>query len=180
MGAKVNYLNKRFGRLLVVADVERHLWRDKHSHWYCDCDCGTKGKVLKSSDLRSGNVNSCGCIRAEKNAKRFRTHGHSTDPLYSTWLQMKHRCYNPNMPHYKKYGQRGIKVCDRWRESFEAFKVDMGEKPSPKHSLDRIDNDGDYTPQNCRWSTPSEQMFNRKCSSKTNLSTGTCSIMNKS
>ena len=83
-------------------------------------------------------------------------------PLYGTWSAMKRRTSNPNAWDYKYYGGRGIKVCERWRESFEAFVEDMGEKPSPKHSIDRMDNDGIYEPSNCRWATPSQQLINRR------------------
>jgi hypothetical protein len=158
-------VGQQFGRLTVTGMVDRTLWRGKNSEWYCSCGCGTEKKIIKSSDLKSGNVNSCGCLKREKNAKRFSTHGHFNHPLYSTWHQMIHRCENPNMPNYKNYGARGIKVCKRWKH-FPNFVADMGEKPSEKHSIDRINNDDDYSPENCKWSTPSEQMSNRRIKRK--------------
>lgn len=105
-----------------------------------------------------------------KHRKQLRIHGYikrtqpslSRHPLYRTWLGMKRRCNNPNAVDYSYYGGRGIKVCNRWLESFENFLIDMGEKPDKKLSLDRVDNDGNYEPRNCRWATHSEQMLNRR------------------
>ena len=90
------------------------------------------------------------------------THGLSRTPEYNAWIDMKQRCFNPNHQHYLHYGGRGITVCDRWKNSFEDFLADMGSRPTAKHSLDRIDNDGDYCPENCKWSTKAEQQNNRR------------------
>lgn len=119
----------------------------------CLCDCGKKVDIPLNS-LRKGNTKSCGC-------GRFKKHGMAGKPSYIMWASLKSRCQNKNNPKYKNYGARGVKLCKRWQE-FENFYSDMGEKPSEKHSIDRIDNNGDYTPQNCRWSLPSQQTRNRR------------------
>lgn len=129
------------------------------------CDCGNK-TIVSTGNLKNGTTKSCGCYQREYQAKRgrknFYKHGLSNHPLYPTWSTMKSRCYNKNNISYKNYGARGIKVCDRWLNSFENFLKDMGEKPSDKHSLDRIDINGDYEPSNCRWATPEEQAINKR------------------
>lgn len=93
-------------------------------------------------------------------------HGYSNTKEYITWTSIKQRCYNKNYICYKRYGGRGIKVCDRWLKSFENFLIDMGSHPGKGYSIDRIDNDDDYKPENCRWATPIEQIHNRSCSKK--------------
>jgi len=100
---------------------------------------------------------SCGCL-ARQAAK---THGMVRAPEYGVWRNMYQRCTNPNNPQYHNYGGRGIKVCQRWRESFENFYADMGPRPSSQHSIDRINTNGDYTPSNCRWATPVQQSNNK-------------------
>ena len=151
-------LSQQFGRLTVVARVKGQLWQ-------CLCSCGNTVTAYGSS-LRSRT--SCGCAKKEHqlsgNARR--RHGHYINrrptPERRAYSHMLPRCYNNNFPRYRDWGGRGIVVCDRWRESFDNFIADMGFKPSPKHSLDRIDNNGNYEPSNCRWATPSEQQRNKR------------------
>jgi len=138
--------------------------------WLCRCDCGTEKRVLKYS-LTRGDTRSCGCLREELRKVRPTTHGKSRTPLYNLWTGIIQRCTNPNVAAYPDYGGRGIKVCDRWRTSFESFQTDLPDRPEdppgwssvrPYWTLDRIDNDGPYVPGNVRWASPSDQTRNRR------------------
>lgn len=132
-------------------------------HWDCKCSCGNEVSVSINS-LVTGNTKSCGCYRSEK-LKTARIHGHCLNGVskeYKSYTNMINRCYNVKNKQYKDYGQRGVIVCESWRSSFKCFIEDMGNKPTPQHSLDRIDNDGNYEPSNCRWATDIEQRRNKR------------------
>jgi len=147
----------RTGKLVVTEFAER---RKNHGYWECLCDCGT-ACIVRGSHLKSGQVSHCGC------QGRNRTHGHASHghktPTYNSWLAMIKRCENAAHKAFHNYGGRGITICDQWRNSFEAFLEDAGERPSPKHSIDRFPNkDGNYEPGNVRWATRTEQGNNRR------------------
>jgi hypothetical protein len=162
----IDLTEQKFGRLVALRRVEP-LRKSNEAWWECRCDCGGT-KVTTSRYLRTGVTTSCGCFAREVTAirnHRQQRHGEAANltPEYMAWASMKTRCYNANSAKYRLYGGRGIQVCERWRESFEAFLADMGRRPSAEHSLDRYpDGDGNYEPGNVRWATDSEQNSNRR------------------
>ncbi len=150
-----------YGRLTVLERAGRN--SERKTLWLCRCSCG-KEKNVTGKQLRGGQVVSCGCYMRTHAAKTFLKHGFGSTkdrvPEYESWSGMIQRCTNPKNAKYPRYGGRGITVCDRWRGSFEFFLSDMGFKPTPAHSIDRKDNDGNYDPDNCRWAIPIEQARN--------------------
>lgn len=150
-----------FDRLTVTASDGRN--RHRHPMWICECSCGSVCRI-DGGNMKNGHTRSCGCLARE--ARRKVVHGEAAlrtrSKEYGIWVSMIGRCYNENDRAYKDYGGRGIKMCRRWRESYTAFLADMGRRPSPKHSIDRIDNDRGYAPNNCRWATQKEQGRNTR------------------
>jgi len=130
-----------------------------YSLWKCKCDCGNTG-IFVGANLGTRRK-SCGCLLKEVNSKIHRTHGESKSREFKTWVLMRQRCSNPNSFGFSDYGGRNIKVCKRWLK-FDNFLADMGRRPSPKHSIDRVDVNGDYEPSNCRWATKKEQGNNTR------------------
>lgn len=163
MSAKADiFPGKRFGRLIAVRRVYVNSWRTR---WLCQCDCGTS-KEIRQQLLTRGDTQSCGCLRKEqraaRNSREKRTHYMTTTPEYKAWVSMIQRCYNSNTESYPHYGGRGITVCDRWHESFESFFADVGLRPTPRHSIERVRVNGNYEPGNVCWATSNQQARNKR------------------
>lgn len=161
MSAFQDLTGQKFGRLTVI---ERGRTKDGRAAWVCRCDCGIS-KPINTASLIRGASTSCGCFRREHTRDKFTTHGAKTSgnisPEYSIWCNMLTRTTNKNCKRYADYGGRGVGVCEEWK-SFETFLKDMGNRPSPKHSLDRIDGSKGYSRTNCKWSTAVEQGRNKR------------------
>lgn len=157
MGKVKDMKGQRFGRLIVVKLSPT--FPIGAPTWECVCDCG-KEKVVLGQDLRRRRVRSCGCLKIEGP----KTHGLTNAPEYNIWRHMRDRCLNKKNKNYHRYGGRGISICDEWIESFEAFYRDVGARPGPGYSIDRINNDKGYNKENCKWSTKEEQANNRSTS----------------
>lgn len=162
MSKKNKLIGNVFGRLTVIKE-DTHRTKSGGLKWECVCICG-KHIITSGADLISGHTKSCGCIIAEgNNLKHGQNKTTKVSPEYKAWSQAIQRCYNPKIRNYEDYGGRGVVVCERWLNSFENFFEDMGERPSPNHSLDRFpNNNGNYEPSNCRWATLIQQSRNKR------------------
>jgi len=161
MSALIDLTGQRFIRLVVIIRATPD--KSRKIRWWCICDCGNV-TIVQSNNLKSGNTKSCGCLMRERAVETNTTHGMVDSLEYHSWAGMIQRCTNPNNTAYKNYGSRGISVCKKWMK-FENFFADMGERPQTL-TLERINNDLGYFPENCCWDTRIAQARNRRKRSK--------------
>lgn len=156
---KLNLLGRTFGLLSVIGQAPS---QHGATRWICRCKCGSEREYSRQNllDCKAQPYKSCGCVRDLMTGARFRRHGQTNTGTWRSWSSMMTRCYNKNITTYKYWGGRGIAVCERWH-LFENFLADMGERPTGT-SIDRINNDGNYEPSNCRWADPFTQASNRR------------------
>lgn len=168
---------EKFGRLTVIGLDESK--NTRKTYWICQCECGGI-KSARSDSLLCGAIKSCGCMKKEQDKVNLgrTTHGQEGTRLYLIWQKMKDRCSNTNNPHYHRYGGRGIKVCDEWYNSFVPFyEWAINNNYTEELTLDRIDNDGNYEPSNCRWVTMQEQCNNRSSNIKITIGNATKTLL---
>ena len=156
MRKPANVAGQRFGQMVAIKPSEKRYGR---YCWLCECDCGRQ-TIVSVSSLLNGNTRSCGHLNGGNNLVHGCRRTGSSTPEYRTWRAMRERCRNPNNKHFKNYGGRGIKVCKRW-DDFRNFLADMGPRPET-YSIERIDNDGNYKPSNCKWIPLLDQSKNRR------------------
>lgn len=162
VGKFADLTGKRFNRLTVIALHSKGSRKLGHPRYRCLCDCGNEC-IVQSNNLSSGNTQSCGCYHSENLHGMFKP---NKNRMYNSWRAMKARCLNPNNNRYRLYGGRGITICDEWL-SFEGFKKwAMSNGYADNLTIDRIDPDGNYTPDNCRWLHPSKQSASRRCAQR--------------